>query len=290
MLDGRIARMTGTTSAFGIEFDSLADVISFGVAPAILSFSWGLQPLGRLGWAAGFLFVAAAARAAGALQHPVGLAGQAVLRRHAEPGRGSVFRRRPCSRIRRAFRRYAEALPVLAMVHRPGAADGQHDPLPQLQDLRSADAPQLSGAAAGRRSASRCSPRSRSSCWSCWPTRYLASAFIELALASRLHGVDRPPRAQRARTAKDATAGLVSDHEGPSSSERSCRSRQRQLPRVVPRSRSLVTQSFRRSTPRCAWRSAGPGRCRSPWSRSRARTPAPALRHPCRRRCRTLEC
>jgi len=61
MLDGRIARMTGTTSAFGIEFDSLADVISFGVAPAILVFTWGLQPLGRLGWAAGFIFVAAAA-------------------------------------------------------------------------------------------------------------------------------------------------------------------------------------------------------------------------------------
>ena len=44
-----------------MEFDSLADVISFGIAPAILSFSWGLQPLGRLGWAAGFMFVAAAA-------------------------------------------------------------------------------------------------------------------------------------------------------------------------------------------------------------------------------------
>src|SRR5687768_1562106 len=61
MLDGRIARMTGTTSEFGLEFDSLADVVSFGVAPAILSFQWGLQPLGRIGWAAGFLFVAAAA-------------------------------------------------------------------------------------------------------------------------------------------------------------------------------------------------------------------------------------
>src|SRR6201998_674545 len=47
MLDGRIARMIGTTSAFGVEFDSLADVISFGVAPAILSFAWGLSPLGR---------------------------------------------------------------------------------------------------------------------------------------------------------------------------------------------------------------------------------------------------
>jgi CDP-diacylglycerol--serine O-phosphatidyltransferase len=61
MLDGRIARLTGSASDFGVEFDSLADVISFGIAPAILSFAWGLQPLGRLGWFAGFLFLTAAA-------------------------------------------------------------------------------------------------------------------------------------------------------------------------------------------------------------------------------------
>jgi CDP-diacylglycerol--serine O-phosphatidyltransferase len=61
MLDGRIARMTGTASEFGLQFDSLADVISFGMAPAILSFAWGLSSLGRLGWAAAFLFVTAAA-------------------------------------------------------------------------------------------------------------------------------------------------------------------------------------------------------------------------------------
>jgi CDP-diacylglycerol--serine O-phosphatidyltransferase len=61
MLDGRIARLTGTASEFGVQFDSLADIISFGIAPAILSLAWGLGPLGRLGWAAGFLFVAAAA-------------------------------------------------------------------------------------------------------------------------------------------------------------------------------------------------------------------------------------
>ena len=60
-LDGRIARVTGATSDFGGEFDSLADVVSFGVAPAILMFSWGLESLGRLGWAAGFLYVTAAA-------------------------------------------------------------------------------------------------------------------------------------------------------------------------------------------------------------------------------------
>jgi CDP-diacylglycerol--serine O-phosphatidyltransferase len=61
MLDGRIARLTNTTSAFGLEFDSLADVISFGLAPAILAFAWGLSELGRIGWAAGFVFVTAAA-------------------------------------------------------------------------------------------------------------------------------------------------------------------------------------------------------------------------------------
>ena len=61
MLDGRIARLTGSTSAFGVEFDSLADVVSFGLAPALLAFSWGLQTFGRLGWTAGFIYVAAAA-------------------------------------------------------------------------------------------------------------------------------------------------------------------------------------------------------------------------------------
>ena len=61
MLDGRIARMTGTTSEFGVQLDSLADVISFGMAPAVLAYAWGLAPLGRLGWAAGFLFVTGAA-------------------------------------------------------------------------------------------------------------------------------------------------------------------------------------------------------------------------------------
>jgi CDP-diacylglycerol---serine O-phosphatidyltransferase len=60
-LDGRIARLTGSESAFGIEFDSLADVISFGLAPAVLAYAWGLSPLGRLGLAAGFLYVSAAA-------------------------------------------------------------------------------------------------------------------------------------------------------------------------------------------------------------------------------------
>ena len=61
MFDGRIARLTGSTSDFGGEFDSFADMISFGVAPATLVYAWGLEPLGRLGWAAGFLYVTATA-------------------------------------------------------------------------------------------------------------------------------------------------------------------------------------------------------------------------------------
>jgi len=56
-LDGKVARLTGTTSKFGVELDSLADVISFGVAPAVLLYDWALRPFGKLGWLAAFLFV-----------------------------------------------------------------------------------------------------------------------------------------------------------------------------------------------------------------------------------------
>ena len=56
-MDGKIARYTNTTTRFGVEFDSLADVIAFGVAPGILVFAWALEPFGRLGWLAAFLFV-----------------------------------------------------------------------------------------------------------------------------------------------------------------------------------------------------------------------------------------
>ncbi|MDZ7924791.1 MAG: CDP-diacylglycerol--serine O-phosphatidyltransferase [Marinagarivorans sp.] len=59
--DGRVARMTNTTSAFGVEYDSLSDMVSFGLAPALVMFSWGLEPLGKLGWAAAFIFCACAA-------------------------------------------------------------------------------------------------------------------------------------------------------------------------------------------------------------------------------------
>jgi CDP-diacylglycerol--serine O-phosphatidyltransferase len=61
MLDGRIARMAKATSQFGVEYDSLSDLISFGMAPGVLLYLWALQPFGRLGWLAAFLFVACGA-------------------------------------------------------------------------------------------------------------------------------------------------------------------------------------------------------------------------------------
>lgn len=57
-LDGRVARMTGQTSLFGVQLDSLCDNVSFGVAPAILAYFWALQPYGRYGWLAAFLYIA----------------------------------------------------------------------------------------------------------------------------------------------------------------------------------------------------------------------------------------
>jgi CDP-diacylglycerol--serine O-phosphatidyltransferase len=60
-LDGKVARLTGATSRFGIEFDSLADLVSFGVAPALLMYIWATKAFGRIGWVAAFLFVACGA-------------------------------------------------------------------------------------------------------------------------------------------------------------------------------------------------------------------------------------
>jgi CDP-diacylglycerol--serine O-phosphatidyltransferase len=115
MLDGRIARMTGTASDFGVELDSMADVISFGVAPAILSFSWGLSTLGRLGWAAGFMFVTGAAMrlarfniqaAGGDKRYFVGMPSPAAAAVPASTVYAYPFQ----------LYDYREALPVLAMV------------------------------------------------------------------------------------------------------------------------------------------------------------------------------
>lgn len=60
-LDGRVARMTRTQSAFGAEYDSLSDMVSFGVAPALVIYVWALKEMGKLGWIAAFVYCASAA-------------------------------------------------------------------------------------------------------------------------------------------------------------------------------------------------------------------------------------
>ena len=60
-LDGRVARMTNTQSAFGEQMDSLSDMVSFGAAPALIVYEWALRGLGKLGWAAAFIYCACAA-------------------------------------------------------------------------------------------------------------------------------------------------------------------------------------------------------------------------------------
>lgn len=60
-LDGRVARMTRTQSAFGAEYDSLSDMVSFGAAPALVIYEWALKGLGKLGWIAAFIYCAGAA-------------------------------------------------------------------------------------------------------------------------------------------------------------------------------------------------------------------------------------
>lgn len=61
LLDGRVARMTRSMSKFGAEYDSLCDLVSFGVAPGVLLYLWALQPFGRVGWLVSFLFAACGA-------------------------------------------------------------------------------------------------------------------------------------------------------------------------------------------------------------------------------------
>ncbi len=119
MLDGRVARMTGTSSEFGVEFDSLADIISFGVAPAIMAFQWGLQPLGRLGWAAGFVFVAGAAIRLARFNIQTGTVDKRYFVGLPSPAAAAV----PASTIffyPTGFATAAAALPVLALVMVPG--------------------------------------------------------------------------------------------------------------------------------------------------------------------------
>jgi len=90
-LDGRVARLTNTQSAFGVQYDSLSDMVSFGVAPALVTFSWALSSMGKFGWAATFIYVAGAALRLALFNTQVGKADSSFFRGLASPAAAALL-------------------------------------------------------------------------------------------------------------------------------------------------------------------------------------------------------
>ncbi len=89
-MDGRIARLTNTQSDFGAEYDSLADMISFGLAPALVVYEWSLSTMGKLGWLAAFLYTAAAALRLARFNTQVGIADKRYFQGLASPSAAAI--------------------------------------------------------------------------------------------------------------------------------------------------------------------------------------------------------
>lgn len=89
-LDGRVARITNTQSEFGAEYDSMADMVSFGVAPALVAYNWGFADLGKLGWLAAFIYVAGGALRLARFNTQVGIADQRFFQGLASPAAAGV--------------------------------------------------------------------------------------------------------------------------------------------------------------------------------------------------------
>ena len=90
-LDGRVARLTNTQSDFGAEYDSLADLVSFGVAPALLVYEWSLSDLGRIGWLAAFIFLACAALRLARFNTQVGISDKRYFQGLPSPAAAGVI-------------------------------------------------------------------------------------------------------------------------------------------------------------------------------------------------------
>jgi len=90
-LDGRVARLTNTQSAFGSEYDSLSDLVSFGVAPALLVYLWSLSDLGRIGWLAAFIYLACAALRLARFNTQTGVADKRYFQGLSSPASAGVI-------------------------------------------------------------------------------------------------------------------------------------------------------------------------------------------------------
>lgn len=89
-LDGRVARMTNTQSDFGAEYDSMADMVSFGMAPALVAYNFGLSELGKIGWLAAFVYVACAALRLARFNTQVGIADNRFFQGLASPAAAAL--------------------------------------------------------------------------------------------------------------------------------------------------------------------------------------------------------
>ncbi|RTR29661.1 CDP-diacylglycerol--serine O-phosphatidyltransferase [Shewanella atlantica] len=90
-LDGRVARMTNTQSEFGAEYDSMADMVSFGVAPALIAYNWGLADLGKIGWLAAFIYCAGAALRLARFNTQVGVEDKRYFQGLASPAAAALI-------------------------------------------------------------------------------------------------------------------------------------------------------------------------------------------------------
>ncbi len=90
-LDGRVARMTNTQSDFGAEYDSMADMVSFGIAPGLVAYNWALSGMGKFGWLAAFVFVAGAALRLARFNTQVGVADKRYFQGLASPAAAGVI-------------------------------------------------------------------------------------------------------------------------------------------------------------------------------------------------------
>ena len=89
-LDGRVARITNTQSDFGAEYDSMADMVSFGMAPALVAYNYGLTELGKVGWLAAFIYVAGAALRLARFNTQVGIADKRFFQGLASPAAAAL--------------------------------------------------------------------------------------------------------------------------------------------------------------------------------------------------------
>jgi len=90
-LDGRVARLTNTQTDFGAEYDSLADMVSFGLAPSLVMYTWALQSLGKLGWLAAFIYAAGTALRLARFNTQVGIAGKRYFQGLASPAAAALI-------------------------------------------------------------------------------------------------------------------------------------------------------------------------------------------------------